>query len=467
MKKFLSILLALTLALTLALCLCACAAKQQPEQPLPAEAEPEPGPVGVQTPQQPDDGLSSVSEEDQLAQTGITLDIPKDAKSVSFYVRTNGDGCLTPQTNFTYQGAEWCFRAEPTLNTEPYNFSDFEDGWDDEGVWGDESHDAFACCRADGCGWIGWVDVVPGLGYILYSESCDIDSLFEVMSAVSDAEWLRTSGSGDDVYVDDGEYTTSVISGFDLFPYIWKYDDDGSFIRIRDDRTYLTADTEKNVNSPVLGCMMADVEEGEAETLQLLDAQGAAVQTLSVVRDDDFETTHSYALVDGDGRWLHMPAEPLSADYGALSGTYRCYIAESYLSGGILYVMECIDPMYPTAEIEALQVGGTLSVCDYWNTEYPVESLEPQADGSILLNDTMRLSPVDGSDFMVLTGHDLNWMCYAGSAAVSADTVFTDSTESDVHYPSLESCLQENGSVLARVTVQSGMVTGVEAYSIF
>ena len=163
MKKI----LCLTLSALLLLSLCACAKKEEPKAP----EESQPVGAGLVNP------LAQVSEADML----IPVNVPEGATDVQYFTITSGDS-VTYETRFTLDGKKLYTRTEMTGELEPYDFSGLNYSFttSDTEISGRPAK-LYLC---DTCGFIAFVDVVPGVGYNICSQDpIDADTLTALAEA--------------------------------------------------------------------------------------------------------------------------------------------------------------------------------------------------------------------------------------------------------------------------------------------
>ena len=175
------------LILIAALCLTAlCGCGKKAEQP----AEPQEAPsAGIANPIEIFD-----SYDGQLQRCGLKLLAPEGAENV--VIKTIAG--KTAETDFTLNGVEYYYRAEPTGELKTYDMSGLYYSWTKT------EQAKVGYCDAevrtgDSCGFVSWLDVVPGINYNLCSDKCgDAAKLVETANLV----FVPTQGDADgDPYI--------------------------------------------------------------------------------------------------------------------------------------------------------------------------------------------------------------------------------------------------------------------------
>lgn len=134
----------ISLVVILVLGLCACAAK-------PAETKTEPA-VGLPNP------MKEISADEM----SIGLNVPADASDVKYFVYTIGETEMY-EVQFTTGGKEAYARAQATAELEPIDFSGLSYTFTESDA--EVSGRPAKVCLADSCGYISFLDVVPGIAY--------------------------------------------------------------------------------------------------------------------------------------------------------------------------------------------------------------------------------------------------------------------------------------------------------------
>ncbi len=164
MKKI----LCLTLSAVLLLGLCACAKKEAPKA---SEEATQPVGAGLVNP------LAQVSEAEML----IPVNVPEGASDVQYFTITSGES-VTYETRFTLDGRKLYTRTQMTGELEPYDFSGLNYSFTASDT--EISGRAAKLYLCDSCGFIAFVDVVPGVGYNVCSQD-PIDA--ETLTALAEA----------------------------------------------------------------------------------------------------------------------------------------------------------------------------------------------------------------------------------------------------------------------------------------
>ena len=395
--------------------------------------------------------------EDQLAQTGIQLYVPDYTDELTWLVLTDESGRAIPQADFGYLGVVWHFRAEQAAKDAPYNFSDLDGKWTEEGSWGNETVDAEL--HTDGQrGWGGWIDA-DGIAYNVFSEKCSMEELMDVVGILADAKDFYNT---DPNYVDDGVVTQMELEGFDLFDYLWKYDDADSYLRIFPNKTYYTVDAALDVTSRRCFCAM---QEGSDNTLVLYDENGAPAQTLTAEKVGEGDYGVIIVLTDENGRTLSLPADGDVMAAPVPAGSYYCFISSIYYGDGSLVLLEMLDQWFTEEEVAAMKVGGTVTMCEDWMGDVEIGSMEKQADGSYLINGDIRLRYSDEDQLWRWTDPGISWMACVGTALFAKNAEFTDSI--DGTHKTLDACIAANDMVYGTVVVKNGEVQSVEVDNAF
>ena len=434
MKKI----LVLTLALLMIVgALCACGEKPAPQD--------DPVPVEEQVPQTEE---IEVTADEQLQQAFTGLVPPEYAENVKYYVIKNAQPEVLPKIVFDIYDATWTYIAEPAKETAAYNFSGLDYEWTEELSCGiDEFNTDIKLC--DKGGYIAWLDEENGIAYNIYSELSEMYAYSALSDDIYFANNPPEESSGDD------GWTEVEPSGYDFFTTsIWKYDDEDSYIRVADNRTYQTADASLNTDGKVYFTELLD-----DTTIWLLDENGAQVKTLTAVKDENYTENRIVTLVDNDGRTL-------SEAKVALSGSYNCYVTHWYMEDGQLVLLEVVDMWYDDATVQALEVGSELQVPSDWYDPFTVTALNKVDDGTIIVNDTMQLTFDETAGLWKLTDHDLGWLCVAGYAELTDEMAFTDILDEGAH-ATLEECVEANGTMYITANVKDGKVVSVEATKLF
>lgn len=162
MKKTITTVLLFALCLTL---LCGCGKKEEPAQ---APSVGMPNPVKTYT-----------TLDEQLAATGIGLAAPEGAENI-VYQSVND----MSETQFTLDGVKYCYRAQPTAETESYDMSGLYYTWSETADGTVAGREAKASVASEAA-FVQWLDVVPGINYNLSAVSgIGADELFAAAELV-------------------------------------------------------------------------------------------------------------------------------------------------------------------------------------------------------------------------------------------------------------------------------------------
>lgn len=382
----------------------------------------------------------TVTQEEQLARTGISLLPPEDAENVTWQVLTKKGGTALPQLVFTLDGIEYRYRAEATDKVAPYQLSDidYDYEWTGESTYGDFSR---ISAGGEQGSWCAWLDAVNGIDYEVFSYAADanIDYLADILCYPPEP-W------------DEGEWTETVLTGAELLPcYTWKYDDCDAYVHVFSNRTYAFYDANKNSDGIVRFWSYLDNDEN---SIVLYNEFGGEDGTLTLVGED----SESGTVTDEAGDTLHFYD-------GVMNGTYSCYINGSYLDGNTLWLTECVPYWISTWEAEQLKVGDSFNNTDYDFMATEVETLEKKSDTLWLLNG-MKLS-YDAAAKAWLLEDGSSAMAHVGICTVNDTTVFQDALDSGKH-DGLAACIaaHEDG-IYADVTVQNGVAAEIRVTHAF
>ena len=144
-------------ALCLAI-LCGCAKKA--EQPAEAPSAGLPNPIEIFD-----------SYDGQLQRCGLKLLAPEGAENI--VIKTIAG--KTAETDFTLNGVEYYYRAEPTGELETYDMSGLYYSWTKTEQAKVGYCDA-TVYTGESCGYVSWLDVVPGINYNLCSDKSGDDA---------------------------------------------------------------------------------------------------------------------------------------------------------------------------------------------------------------------------------------------------------------------------------------------------
>ena len=181
-RKFTVLMLIAALCLT-ALCGCGKKAEQSTEKVPEAPSAGMPNPIEIFD-----------SYDAQLQRCGLKLLAPEGAEDI--VIKTIAG--KTAETDFTLNGVEYYYRAEPTAELATYDMSGLYYTWTKTEQAKVGYCDA-AVYTGDGCGYVSWLDIVPGINYNLCSDkSGDAAKLVETANLV----FVPTQGDADgDPYI--------------------------------------------------------------------------------------------------------------------------------------------------------------------------------------------------------------------------------------------------------------------------
>lgn len=173
----------------------------------------------------------SVTAEEQLAETGIALYPPVTAEDISYQmVKSPTNGKAIGEVSFVWNGNTYCYRAEKTNKTEPYNFSGIKwSGTAEEGIFGSDDREGTAFVHDNG-GYLCWIE--NGVAYLVYST--DTNDMFDIFDVGHDIATMDSWGGQveDPDYVDDGEYSVRESTPVENMAGTWRFDGVGVFVRI-------------------------------------------------------------------------------------------------------------------------------------------------------------------------------------------------------------------------------------------
>lgn len=381
----------------------------------------------------------TVTEEEQLARTGITLLAPDGAEDVIWQVLTK-KGTELPQITFTYEGIEYCYRAEKTDKTAPYQLSDidYDYEWTGEGTYGD--FDRISAGGEKGS-WCAWLDSANGIAYEVFTYGADeeIDFLAGILCYPPED-------------LGDGEWTETILTGAQLIPcYTWKYDNYDAYVHVFSNHTYAFYDANKACDGVV---RFWSYLENDENSIVLYNEFGGEDGILSFVGEDS--ETGTVTDEAGDTMRLYK---------GVMNGTYSCYMNEGYLDGDSLTLTAQMPYWISTWDVEQLKVGDSINNTDYDFMATEVEVLVKKSDTLYLLND-MELR-YDASAKAWLLAEDTSSMEQVGVCTINDTTVFKDALDDGAHNSLAECMTAHSDGIYADVTVKSGVAESITVQSAF
>ena len=108
--------------------------------------------------------VTESDEQGVVEATGIDLPVPAGVEDAAWSYIDDGSDNLIAQVTFTYNGKTCTMRAQSTGDIEAYDISGMYYTWTAEaaGDVGNCDAAAFTCSE---CGYVQWLDVVPGIDY--------------------------------------------------------------------------------------------------------------------------------------------------------------------------------------------------------------------------------------------------------------------------------------------------------------
>lgn len=388
----------------------------------------------------------SVTAEEQLAETGIALYPPVTAEDISYQmVKSPTNGKAIGEVSFVWNGSTYCYRAEKTNKTEPYDFSGIKwSGPAEEGIFGSDDREGTAFAHDNG-GYLCWIE--NGAAYLVYST--DTNDMFDIFDVGHDIAYMDSWGGQveDPDYVDDGEYSVRESTPVENMTGTWRFDGVGVFVRINN----FTYELFNPDGSPVDAVVRFwEPVPDDDHTIRLLQENGSSLYMTLTIDDAEW----------GEETVVNHAGEPAHRWDGAMDGTYDSYMSSFYLDSGSLSVMD-LDKFYLRDEVvQNLRPGDTLQLSPGGFFDFTVESVEKVSDTEYLLNGetTVRYDSVRCAWQIVDDG--ITAYSAVGAAPLSESMAFTDlidRTQTD-----LAAALEAHGSAYATVTVERGEVTAVE-----
>ena len=380
--------------------------------------------------------MGKVTPEKQTAITGIELKLPENAENVSYSILVDESYVRSPQIEFTYNGADYIYRAEKTDKAEPYDFSETHITNVENTVIKLDGYE-YSLLSGEGGVLIMWIS-----GDTAYNV-CSPTALYDSASALVCELHALIHENGE--YNRDAELIAA-----EMAIGIWKQDNEDNYIRIRKNLTY----TIYGKNATKSKVLFWKVSENGDDTVELLSSNGSVNMTLKLGGDLKDPT-----LTSAEGT-VYLPTD------SAMNGTYYCYLDSSLLSDGKLSLMEIEEQWVSKDAANNIEVGDLLNISADGSFDVKVESIEERKSKRIVLNGEYQLVYDSSADAWEFLGTGLCIEELAGKCELKKSTKLSDRL-CDKRHKDVGECLAASHYILANVTVRNGAATRIVVDGVF
>lgn len=391
----------------------------------------------------PDAPEAVLTAQELLSRTGITMQIPPQARITQWLVSTDVNGNGFPQVNFVLDDISWSYGTQHTEQETPYRFISLSESVESESF--EIAGVPCIAAQTESGIWAGWVE--NGVCHNLDSEDGSLEDAKIILHRILLLERpdLADADDFEEGFHIKGSYANQ-------FKGIWKYDDADEWLYIWDNMTYTTAGADREPDERVRFCQMA---EDSHDTMLLFNHTGGKIYRLTVGQEEE-----KLFLTDPQGRTLH-PSKT------AMNGTYYCYLGNWSLDGTTdMWLTKIMDLWLSSSHVNELVPGGVLHFEDVMISDIPLETVERKSDTWIVLNGTMDLKYDKTAQAWLLTGHDFLWLSWLGNSRMVSGTQIKDTLDKGKH-TDLRKCFEAHEPVMGYVYVRQGVITYVEITDIF
>lgn len=386
-----------------------------------------------------------LTAQELLSRSGITMQIPPQARITQWLISTDNIGNGYPEVNFILDNISWSYGTQHTEKTAPYHFTRTEE--DLEPISFEiEDVSCIAVRTAEGV-WAGWVE--QGICHNLNSREGTLDDAIETMRHILALERPDLAESAE-----FESYLNLQGSHANQFKGIWKYDDADEWLYIWDNMTYTTAGADRQPDKRI---RFARMENGSHNTMRLYNHTDGKILFLIAAQEEESETVF---LTDSNGRTLHD-------DNTCMNGVYYCYLGNWSLDGTTdMWLTKILDLWLSSSEVNDLVPGGVLHFDDVMIADVPLETVEHKEEGWIVLNGTLNLRYDPQAQAWLLTDHDFLWLSWLGNCSMDNKTKIVDTLDNGKH-KSLRKCFEAHEPVMGYVEVVDGIVKNIEITDVF